>query len=171
MSYSSSYTETESTTFTVTHARHIAVKVATDLKRFQRYYDGRPSEAHIDQLEQELIYLLKHDVVSTVTYGFRRNGKWVEAIMFRALPGGTVVNDDDPGRLRPTDVSGTDFYSFLEYNSKWLSIDVARRVEIQKNSPVQRSNGEQPALEVGRWKDDLNYYSGGRGLGRSTITR
>jgi hypothetical protein len=35
----SSYTITESaTTFTVTHARHMAAKVSTDLKRMQRLY-------------------------------------------------------------------------------------------------------------------------------------
>ena len=39
MSYS--YTLTETTTFTVTHARHMAAKVATDLKRMQRLY-GEP---------------------------------------------------------------------------------------------------------------------------------
>ena len=44
MSYS--YTVTESTTFTVTHARHIAAKVATDLKRLQRFY-GKPSDSAI----------------------------------------------------------------------------------------------------------------------------
>ena len=35
MSYSLSYTE--SLTFTVTHARHMSAKVATDLKRMQRF--------------------------------------------------------------------------------------------------------------------------------------
>ena len=41
MSYS--FTESESTSFTVTHARHMAAKVATDLKRLQRLY-GRPGD-------------------------------------------------------------------------------------------------------------------------------
>ena len=35
MSYS--YTISTLTSFTVTHARHIAAKVATDLKRLQRF--------------------------------------------------------------------------------------------------------------------------------------
>ena len=38
----SSYTITETTTFTVTHARHMAAKVSADLKRMQRFY-GYPS--------------------------------------------------------------------------------------------------------------------------------
>ena len=43
---SSSFTLTETTTFTLTHARHMAAKVATDLKRLQRFY-GRPGDAAI----------------------------------------------------------------------------------------------------------------------------
>lgn len=48
MSYSYSYTE--SSTFTLTHAKHMAAKVATDLKRMQRFY-GSPSDAKIAEFE------------------------------------------------------------------------------------------------------------------------
>jgi hypothetical protein len=51
MSYSFSYTE--SSTFTVTHARHMAAKVATDLKRMQRLY-GIPSDESIASFEAEV---------------------------------------------------------------------------------------------------------------------
>ena len=52
---------TESAAFTVTHARHMAAKVATDLKRMQRLYDF-PSDADIDAYEAEVIALLKGGV-------------------------------------------------------------------------------------------------------------
>src|SRR5260364_404886 len=42
----STFTYSESTTFTVTHARHIAAKVSADLKRMQRFY-GCPSDGEI----------------------------------------------------------------------------------------------------------------------------
>jgi len=48
MSYS--YTTTETKTFALTHARHLAAKVATDLKRLQRFYGGI-SDERIEQLE------------------------------------------------------------------------------------------------------------------------
>ena len=41
-----SYTVAETQTFSVTHARHMAAKVATDLRRMQRFY-GYPSDADI----------------------------------------------------------------------------------------------------------------------------
>jgi len=46
----------DSVSFTVTHARHMAAKVATDLKRMQRLY-GAPSDPSIADYEGELIEL------------------------------------------------------------------------------------------------------------------
>ena len=56
MSYS--YSLSESETFTVTHARHMAAKVATDLKRMQRFY-GSPSDSEITDYEAEVTAFLK----------------------------------------------------------------------------------------------------------------
>jgi hypothetical protein len=55
---SSSFTITATTTFTLTHAKHMAAKVATDLKRLQRLY-GSPTDAAIADYETEVIELLK----------------------------------------------------------------------------------------------------------------
>lgn len=55
----------------------MAAKVATDLKRFQRLY-GSPSDRAIASYEAELIEFLKAAYLGTVTYGFRRDGKWIE---------------------------------------------------------------------------------------------
>ncbi len=69
MSYS--FTVSESTTFTVTHARHMAAKVATGLERLQRLY-GSPSDDAIVSYETEVIELLKE--------GLSRNRRvWVPA--------------------------------------------------------------------------------------------
>ncbi len=42
-----SFTITESQTFTITHARHMAAKVATDLRRLRSFY-GKPSDKEIE---------------------------------------------------------------------------------------------------------------------------
>src|ERR1700683_1385252 len=56
MSYSLTVSETE--TFTVTHARHMAAKVAADLKRMQRFY-GSPSDSWIGHYEAEITHFMK----------------------------------------------------------------------------------------------------------------
>src|SRR4029077_7384728 len=75
MSYS--YTLSETQTFTVTHARHMAAKVATDLKRMQRLY-GSPDDTRIANFEAEITEFLKEGYLGTVTYGYKRDGNWIE---------------------------------------------------------------------------------------------
>ena len=69
MSSSFSYSETE--TFTVTHARKLASKVATDLKRMQRFY-GSPSDTSIAAYEAEIVALIERNAVPDSLTGTRR---------------------------------------------------------------------------------------------------
>ncbi|MCP4201935.1 MAG: hypothetical protein GY769_08380 [bacterium] len=167
-----SITITAAETFTLAHARRIASKVATDLLRFQTLYRS-PSTVWIDKYETEMVELLRHDGIKNVVYGFKRDGKWTEAaVRYKALPGGILVADDDPGKIRPRlDVAGASFTSFLSYSGQWFNLPAHQRVAIERKLPFQRSFGESPPLETGHWSDDLNYYAGGRGLGRSTVRR
>ncbi len=66
---SQSYTFAGSLTFSVTHARQIAAKVATDLKRLQRFY-GQPSDGDINNYEYEVVTLLTAGYLGRVWYGF-----------------------------------------------------------------------------------------------------
>lgn len=166
----SSYTSTATSSFTFTHARYIASKVATDLKRFQRFY-GSPSDDLIDRYERELAGLLKHDAVDTVVYGFQRSSLWTPAsVRYRAIPGGSLLADDDPGKIRPgIDIVGAHFTSFLSYSNAWWDLTQAERDAIRNDLPINRSTGSSPDLETGAWSDDLSYSAGGRGLGRSSV--
>jgi hypothetical protein len=169
---SATYTRSIIETFTLLHARIIASKIATDLQRFQRFY-GKPTDQKISDYELEITQLLKHDVVSEVVYGFRRSGKWTEAaVRYKALPGGTLEADDDPGKIRPgMDVAGALFTSFLTHNDSWSAKSVAQQQAIEAELPFRRGTGDAPTLEVGYWYDDKNYIAGGRGVGRSTVRR
>lgn len=166
----SSYTTTQTSSFTITHARYIASKVATDLKRFQRFY-GEPNDGLIDRYEGELAGLLKHDAVDNVVYGFQRSSLWTPAsVRYRSIPGGSLMADDDPGKIRPgIDVSGARFTSFLSHSSSWWKLSQADRDSIIEQLPIKRSTGSAPNLESGAWSDDLSYSAGGRGLGRSSV--
>jgi hypothetical protein len=169
---SSSYTESGTESFTLAHARKLASKVATDLKRLQRFYLS-PPDGWIDSYEAEITTFLKEDVIESVVYGFKRNGAWTEAaVRYTARPGGLLSADDDPGKIRPgIDVAGGSFTSFLCYNARWWSLTEVGRAGIKASLPFQRSSGSAPPLETGIWADDLNYLAGGRALGRSTVRR
>ena len=165
----SSYTVSGTDTVTVTHARYLASKVATDLMRFQRFY-GSPSDSTINDYEAELTTLLKNDAVDNVVYGFKRNGLWTLAsVRYVVLPGGSLEVDDDPGRVKPNhDIAGASFTSFLSYSSSWFRRSADERNRIEQTLPFSRTTGESPGLEKGHWEQDRTYSSGGLGLGRST---
>jgi hypothetical protein len=164
---SSSYTYSDTESFTLTHAKRLASKVAADLKRFQRFY-GSPSDLWIDRYERELVELLRRDALSYVVYGFKRNGCWTEAaVRYKSLSGGRLDVDDDPGRVRPNlDVSGASFTSFRSTN-RTLSDQESN--EIDAAAGFSRVSGSSPDLESGYWAEDRTYSAGGRGLGRSSV--
>ena len=118
---STSYTVTETAAFTVTHAIHIAAKIAADLKRMQRLY-GSPSDAAIASYESEIVALLKAGYLGTVTYGYWQNESWIEPTLRYTAQElvGVAANDDDPGRVRPgANITGATFYSYLTYSAAW----------------------------------------------------
>jgi hypothetical protein len=168
MSYS--FTESESASFTVTHARHMAAKVATDLKRLQRLY-GRPSDKTIADYENEVTELLKEGYLGTVTYGFRRDGEWIEpTLRYTARDlAGLAANDDDPGRIRPgADISNASFYSYLTHSAAWENLSVTGKDAFESRLPFRRGGAPEPAVN-GYLSEDLTYSAGGRALRRASV--
>lgn len=168
MSYS--LTITESSVFTITHARHMAAKVATDLKRMQRYY-GYPSDVKIDDFETEVIALLKAGYLGTVWYGFKRDGCWIEPTIkytARDLYDKSSA-DDDPGRIRRgCNISGAGFHSFLSYSAAWHALTPTEQHAFKKSLPFYRSGATEPAV-YGYLLPDRTYSSGSRALDRSSV--
>jgi hypothetical protein len=169
MSHSLSFTE--SSTFTVTHARHMAAKVATDLKRIQRMYGGHPTDAKIAELEAEATALIKAGYLDNVVYGFQRGGSWIEpTIRFTAKDlMGSSANDDDPGRIRPgAEISGASFRSYMCYSSSWFRLTQAEQDAFEATLPFARSNARAPGIN-GHMTDDKTYSAGGHALQRSSV--
>lgn len=168
MSYSFSYTE--SSTFTVTHARHVAAKVATDLKRMQRFY-GNPSDAEIASYETEVVELIKAGYLGTVTYGFKKDGNWIEPTLrytARDLTG-AAANDDDPGRIRAgADISGATFHSYLTYSAAWDQLTQTARDAFKATLPFFRNGAAEPGI-TGYLSNDKTYSSGDRALDRASV--
>lgn len=168
MSYS--YTQTETTTFTITHARHIAAKVATDLKRLQRFY-GEPSDIRILHFEAEIIELLRYNYLDEVTYGFQREGNWIEpTLKYKARElAGASADDNDPGRVFPgADIRGASFYSFLIYSSVWDSLSPDDKNAVKERLPLKRTDAPEPGIS-GYLSDNCTYSAAGRALNRTTV--
>lgn len=167
---SHSYTATETRTFTVTHARHLASKVAADLMRMHRFYKS-PSLATIDQYEQELVAFLQHGYMSGVTYGFKRHDKWIEpTVKYIAQEVMEQGLDDDPGRVQPGhNIQGSSFGSYMTYSAAWHALTHAEQEKFKNTLPFQRVGATEPTVTNGYFQSDKTYTSGGISLGRSSI--
>jgi len=168
MSYS--YTLTEATTFTLTHAKHMAAKIATDLKRLQRLY-GLPSDTSIAKYETEATELLKAGYLGTLTLGFKRDGLWIEpTLRYTARDlAGISANDDDPGRIRPgANIAGASFYSYMTYSAAWDNLTQAQQDAFKERMPFYRGGAPEPGIN-GYFSSDRVYSAGGRALDRSTV--
>jgi hypothetical protein len=163
---SSSFTLSESTTCTLTHAKHMAAKVATDLKRLQRLY-GFPSDGDITNYEAEVIELLKAGYLGTLTVGFRRDDDWIEpTLKYTARDlAGAAADDDDPGRIMPgANIDGASFYNYLTYSLAWHGLTATEQDAFKKRMPFYRSGAPEPGVD-GYLAPDRTYSAGGRSTG------
>lgn len=168
MSYS--YTNSSTQTFTLTHAKYLASKVAADLKRMQRFY-GFPSDSRITDYQTELTEFLKRGFLSEVSYGFQREDKWIEpTLRYTARDlSGIAGTDEDPGRIRPNaDVSGATFYSYMVYSSAYDRLTQSDREAFESTLPFNRNGVPEPGIN-GYLSSDKSYSSGGKSLDRSSV--
>lgn len=168
---STSYAETASAAFTITHARRLASKVRTDLMRIHRLYDGRPSLTRIDQFEEEVTTLLRDGYLGTVVYGFKRNGNWIAPTLRYTAEDLLFDNgvDDRPGAIKPNlDVSGGSFCSFLTYTDSWDDLSSEEQDAYERNLPFRRGVSNAPGVS-GYFASDKSYSAGGRALSRSSL--
>lgn len=162
-----SYTLSGTETFSLSSARYVASKVATDLRQLQRYY-GRPSDAEITDYAVEAAVLAYHGYVAKVIYGFKRGSRWILTLEYTAV-NGTLTEDDRAGGVyRHADVSGAAFHSYMTRTSSWWQLTDAGRDEINKSLPFTRTPGEAPGYAGGHHTFDRTYSAHGTGFTRST---
>lgn len=165
-----SFTTTTSNTFTLTDAKNLASKIATDLKRLQRLYGGI-TDTRISEFEAESTALVRAGYLGTVTFGFRRSGNWITpTLRYEARDlAGMLATDDDPGKIRPNaDISGAEFHSYLTYSAAWDALTFNSQDAFKKTLPFYRTGAAAPGL-VGYFSNDRSYSSGGRALDRSSL--
>lgn len=168
---SDSYSFSETQAFTATHAKYLASKIATDLKRIQRFYSS-PSDQWIASYEAEAVEFLKKGYLGTVTYGFQKDGKWIEPTLHytaRDLADILSAADDDPGRIRPgANIEGAHFTSYLTKSAAWSKLSAEERSSFEKSLPFIRTGAPEPGIN-GTLTKDKTYSSAGRALDRSSV--
>jgi len=163
----SSYTRSTADTFSLSNARYVASKVATDLRQLQRYY-GRPSDKEIANYAEEVAILAYHGYVEKVIYGFKRGSNWILTLEYTAVNGTLTADDRAGGVYRYADVGGSAFHSHMNRTWSWWLLTDAGRDEINKSLPFTRTVGDTPGYTGGHHTFDRTYSAQGTGLTRSS---
>ncbi len=112
---------TTTSTFTRTHAKHLAAKVVADLYQCHMLYDQ--PVGRISDYEVELIELLSGEYVAEYEFGFKKNGQRVVSWQYRVGADGGMHGDSNAGSLYArADISGASYYNFLTYSWKWYNL-------------------------------------------------
>lgn len=152
---------TTTTTFTRTHARHLAAKVVSDLYQCHLLYD-RPRAEDLDDYQTELVEMLAHSYVATYEFGFKKADKRVLSWHYTVGPDGGLHGDSDAGSIYATAVvAGTTYFNFMSYSDKWWRLSPQQRDTVRSTLPVQRTSGSLPGDGDGYWQIEHGYSAGG----------
>jgi hypothetical protein len=77
--------------------------------------------------------LLRQGYLGTVTYGFQRDGKWIEpTLRYTAADLAGSGADDDPWTCASgKDISGAQFHSYLTYSVAWDALTADQRAAVK----------------------------------------
>jgi hypothetical protein len=163
------YSFTNTATFTIVHARHLASKVAADMHLCAQYY-GKPSEEKIREFAEELAQYLNEGYIKEYEFGFQKDNKRIVTWRYKVDENGVLTADDRAGKVVPyVDIAGASFFNFLTQNAQFFRLTSSQQASFEAGLPFQRTAGQPPSDGSGYWISDRDYFSGGRGLSRETF--
>ncbi len=165
----SSYSTSQ--TFTLTHAKHLASKVVSDMYQCRNFY-GEPSEAQIVNYQEELIVMLAGGYVKEYEFGFKKNDQRIISWQYRVNASGDLVGGTDDrsgGIYARANVAGAIHFNFMSYTPAWFALTASEKSTIKAKHPVSRSTGDLPGDGSGYWHTDRTYSSAGVAIERKTF--
>lgn len=161
-----SYSYTTSESFTRTHARRLAAKVAADMHQCQLRY-GHLTDTEIENFQQELEVLLLDGYVKSYEFGFQdSNGRRVLSWFYTPGPAGDLEGGRSGGLYLQADVSNAEMFNFLSYSAAWTALSTDAKARVDAAHPITRTTGSPPQDGNGHWVDSRTYVSGGVAINR-----
>ena len=164
-----SFSFTTTSTFTRTHAKHLAAKVVADLYQCHLLYD-RPSAKNIAEYEAELIEMLAFEYVERYEFGFEEKNLRVLTFRYKVGPDGGLQGDAKAGGLYArAKVTGALYYNHMTPSAKWWKLTEAERTWFEGSLSFRRVEGSLPGDGEGYWQADHGYSAGGVRVTRETF--
>ncbi len=167
MSYSKTYSATQSQTFTIADAKYLASRIKVGLT-YLRLYCGILTEQSVENLTLEAAILLKAGLLEKVVYGYKKDGIVKYALIFTVNEQGQIeAANENPSPFDPPPyLEGATWFSFLTRRSN-PNLTSADRESIEQLLPIDRETGVEPSLSNGTLTNNDSYYRNGYGMTRS----
>ena len=160
-----------SETFTLTHAKHLASKVVSDLYQCRNFY-GEPSEAQIAKYQDELVVMLAGGYVKEYEFGFKKNDQRIVSWQYRVNANGDLVGGTDDrsgGIYARADISGATNFNFMSYSQTWFDLTSNEQNNVKSKHLINRGTGYLPSDGAGYWHTDRTYSGAGVAIERKTF--
>ncbi|WP_425005587.1 hypothetical protein [Mycolicibacterium sp. S3B2] len=160
-----------SQTFSLTHAKHLASKVVSDLYQCRNFYDA-PSEADVAEYHEELIVMLSGGYIQAYEFGFEKNDQRIVSWQYQVNASGDLIGgvDDRSGGIFATaDTTGATYFNFMSYSQAWFDLSSSDRGTVKSKHQVDRTSGYLPSDGSGYWHTDRTYSSAGVAIERRTF--
>lgn len=161
-------TTTRTSSFTITEARYVTSKIASDLQSFKALY-GYITDQKITDFAEEVALHLANDYLESVEYGLKRDDKVIFSLKYDAKNG--VLTNDRPGKIPDSlNTNGAVWYSYLIKNSKFDALSTAEQEAFKNKSPVTRVGAPSPVFSGnGYWSPDKSYAANSQGVNRNVF--
>jgi hypothetical protein len=165
---SQSYTRSETTTFNRSDVLHVIWKIHNDLDQLRREYSGWTKE-YVENISDDTFQWLYRGYADKVEVFFHySNNSVVYAVSYSIDRNNQITIDNDAGRIRPKDLSGTTSFIKVTTNSTWNTLSNVEKAQFY-TSLKQGWNGNIPSLSFGsgNWQQDKTYASNAFGASRT----
>lgn len=162
------FVQTQTQTFTITHARYLTSKLKTDLKLVAILYPRSISDREIDDYGEEIAHYINAGYLAKVRFGFKRNGIWIPpSLDYTAAQ--FIGTDNHPGGIASgRDVANATFTSYLWKSDAFWREPTSVQEAFKASLPVKRTSAEE-APSAGTWSSDNSYSTGGRSIQRIAL--
>jgi hypothetical protein len=159
-----SYSTTD--TFTITHARHIASRIAADMRLFSLAY-GYPSLDQIPNYLEEIAQYLAKGYLGSFEIGFETDGREVVVGLLYEVRSDGTLSDNRAGDVPlDVDITGAVAFNYLTRTYAWANIGYDAQARFEASLPIKRSTAPAPQHNRGYWTTSRSYASGGVGVQR-----
>jgi len=165
MSISSSFTLSD--TFTRTHARKLASKVASDMHQCNRLYGRGPSDAEIQAYMDELVAMLSGAYLLAYEFGFQTGSeRRVVSWQYQVTASGQLEGGRSGGLYATADLNGTSMFNVLTPSTEWRILSPGDKAKVNAEHAVTRTIGDGPVDGTGYWATSREYAAGGVSITR-----